>query len=177
LAEVVKYGVILDAEFFAYLESHVDEFIARDSEVLRHAITQSCRLKAQVVELDEREETGRRAILNYGHTFCHALETVTGYGQFLHGEAVSIGMIRASTLAERIGRISSDVTRRQEKLLSDLGLPTQLPKLDPGLMFAAMSRDKKVEHGKLRFVLPTKIGQVALVSKVDPDAVRAVLSE
>ncbi|HKD38242.1 MAG TPA: 3-dehydroquinate synthase, partial [Pirellulales bacterium] len=108
LAEVVKYGVILDADFFAYLESHVAELNARQPEALRHVIARSCRLKADVVEADERETSGGRAVLNYGHTFAHALETVSGYGELLHGEAVSIGMMCAARLAERMGRIDAD---------------------------------------------------------------------
>jgi hypothetical protein len=105
LAEVVKYGVILDAEFFAYLEDHVDDLNRRRADVLRPVIARCCRLKADVVEQDERETAGRRAVLNYGHTFGHAIEAETGYGDFLHGEAVSIGMLCASRLAERLGRI------------------------------------------------------------------------
>ena len=107
LAEVVKYGVILDAEFFAYLEQHVDAINGRDAAVLTQIVERCCRLKADVVEKDEREETGLRAVLNYGHTFCHALEAATGYGQLLHGEGVAIGMLCASRLAERLGRVDA----------------------------------------------------------------------
>ena len=155
LAEVVKYGVILDADFFAYLEDHVDLLAARDTDVLEHVVTRSCRLKADVVEQDEREETGRRSVLNYGHTFCHALETVTGYGEYLHGEAVAIGMLCASRLAERLGRVDASFTERQHALLAALGLPVEFPDVDQDAILAAMSHDKKVEHGQLRFVLPT----------------------
>lgn len=175
LAEVVKYGVILDAEFFAYLEANVAGLLARDAAVLRHVIARSCQLKAEVVRQDEREETGLRAVLNYGHTFCHAIEAVTGYGQFLHGEAVAIGMVCASRLAERLRRIDTDLTRRQVKLLSALGLPTDVPEADIDELLVAMSHDKKVEHGKLRFVLPTRLGHVELVRDVSADEVRAVL--
>src|SRR5262249_15665863 len=117
LAEVVKYGVILDAEFLAYLEAHADGLPRPEPEALRHIITHSGRLKADVVEKDEREETGLGAWLNYGHTFAHAFETAAGYGGWLHGEAVAAGMICASRLAERLGRIGPDVTRRQQRLL------------------------------------------------------------
>lgn len=175
LAEVVKYGVILDAEFFAYLEQHVRELAARDPGVLEHIVMRSCRLKADIVEQDEREETGRRSVLNYGHTFCHAIEAVAGYGQFLHGEAVSIGMLCASRLAERLGRIDHALTTRQHDLLTAIGLPVDFPPLDQTAILDAMSRDKKVEHGKLRFVLPTRLGHVELVGDVDPADVRAVL--
>ncbi len=175
LAEVAKYGVILDADFFDYLERHIAEIIARDNEVLTHLIRRSCELKAQVVAQDEHEETGLRAVLNYGHTFCHAIETVSGYGKFLHGEAVAIGMVRASRLAELVGRIGSDLTARQERLLSALGLPTTASGLDVEALMTAMQRDKKAEHGKLRFVLPARMGHVELVGGVDSDLVRRAL--
>lgn len=175
LAEVVKYGVILDAEFFEYLEANVAGLLARDDRVLRHIVGRSCELKAEVVRQDEREETGLRAVLNYGHTFCHAFEAVTGYGQYLHGEAVSIGMVCASRLAERLGRIDATLTRRQVDLLAALGLPVEVPEADVDELLAAMSHDKKVEHGRLRFVLPTRMGHVELVSDVSTEDVRAVL--
>jgi len=175
LAEVVKYGVILDADFFEYLEHHVAELKSRQNSVLEHVIRRSCRLKADVVEADEHETTGQRAVLNYGHTFCHALETVTGYGQFLHGEAVSIGMLCASRLAERLGRVDSNFTSRQRRLLAALGLPVDFPQVDREALLSAMAHDKKVEHGRLRFVLPTRLGHVELVGGVDPALVRAAL--
>lgn len=175
LAEVVKYGVILDADFFDYLEANVDGLLARDPEVLKTIIARSCWLKAGVVEQDEREETGLRAVLNYGHTFCHAIEAVAGYGQYLHGEAVAIGMVCASRLAERLGRIPSQMTLRQEQLLAKLGLPTAVLGLDSDELVAAMRHDKKVEHGELRFVLPTKLGHVELVGGIDPRDAKAAL--
>jgi 3-dehydroquinate synthase len=175
LAEVVKYGVILDAEFFEFLEQHVDEIRRRDPQVLRHIIAACCRLKASVVEQDEREESGLRAVLNYGHTFCHAIEAVTDYGQFLHGEAVAIGMVCASRLAELLGRVPPELTARQVALLSNLGLPVALPELPPDELLAAMQRDKKVEHGRLRFVLPSRMGHVELVGGVDAVLARRAL--
>jgi len=175
LAEVVKYGVILDEEFFKYLEQNVEGILARQPAVLRHIITRCCRLKADVVEKDEREETGLRAVLNYGHTFCHAIEAVTEYNSLLHGEAVSIGMICASRLAELMDRIPPDVTQRQHALLESLGLPVSLPDLDHDDLLYAMQHDKKVEHGKLRFVLPTRLGHVELVPGVPLDLVRQAM--
>lgn len=177
LGEVVKYGVILDPELFSYLESHAVELLRREPEVLRHVIARCCRLKADVVQQDEREETGLRAVLNYGHTFGHALEALTGYGQLLHGEAVAIGMLCASRLAERLGRVDAAFTARQKSLLTALGLPTQLPSLDPDQALRTMMHDKKVQHGRLRFVLPRAMGQVELVGDIDPDDVRAALVE
>jgi 3-dehydroquinate synthase len=176
LAEVVKYGVILDADFFAYLEAHAAELAARDPAVLEHVISRSCRLKSDVVERDERELTGLRAVLNYGHTFCHAIETVSGYGTYLHGEAVAIGMVCASRLAERMGRVGADLTVRQVSLLASLGLPTVIGNLDPDALLEAMQRDKKTEHGQLRFVLPSRLGAVEVVGGVDKQLVRAVLA-
>jgi 3-dehydroquinate synthase len=172
LAEVVKYGVILDADFFAWLESHATELNARDPQALEHVVARSCRLKADVVERDERELTGLRAVLNYGHTFCHAIETVSGYGTYLHGEAVAIGMVCASRLAERLGRIETSLTARQETLLRKLGLPTAIGDLNRDSLVAAMQHDKKTEHGELRFVLPSRLGHVELVGQVDPALAR-----
>lgn len=176
LAEVVKYGVILDADFFAYLESNVAGLNARDPGVLREVVARSCELKALVVSRDEREETGLRAVLNYGHTFCHAFETLTNYNSLLHGEGVAIGMMCAARLAERLGRIDASLAERQYALLKALGLPTSVPKLDPGEVLRVMARDKKVEHGKLRFVLPSKMGHVELVGNVPTDDVLAALN-
>jgi len=177
LAEVVKYGVILDEEFFAWLEQHVHQVNARDPVALRYLVAQSCRLKAQIVCEDEREETGRRAVLNYGHTFAHALESVAGYGTLLHGEAVAIGMVLAARLAQRLGRIEATVTQRQHELLAAFELGVDPPPLDPQALVDAMSHDKKVEHGRLRFVLPDRLGNVKLVDGVSLDDVAAVLGE
>lgn len=175
LAEVVKYGVILDAEFFARLERDVPALTGRRHDVLQTVIARCCRLKADVVEADEREETGHRAVLNYGHTFAHAFETTTGYGELLHGEAVSIGMMCAARLAERLGRVDAEFVRRQRGLLMALGLPVTTPEIDPDVLIAAMMRDKKSDAGKVRFVLPTRLGHVELVNEVDRSDVRAAL--
>ncbi len=178
LAEVVKYGVILDAEFFEYLEANTSAINARDPEVLAHMIARSCRLKADVVKQDEFETTGLRAVLNYGHTFAHAFEALCGYGELLHGEAVSIGMLYASRLAERLGRIEAGDTERQLRLLEGLGLPAALPEgvlLSDDEVIERMKLDKKSVGGRLRFVLPTRLGHVELVDGVSEEDVRAVL--
>ncbi len=177
LGEVVKYGVILDAPLFDYLEAHVDGLLSRDREVLTHVIARCCRLKADVVENDEREESGLRAMLNYGHTVGHALETLSGYGEMLHGEGVSIGMIAASRLAERLGRVDAAFTERQRRLLESLGLPVELPRFEPSQIVDTMMHDKKVSHGQLRFVLPKQMGEVELVDAVDTNVVEAVLRD
>ena len=176
LAEVVKYGAIMDEPFFDQLESSVEDLNRRDSLTLQKVIARCCRLKADVVEEDERETSGRRAILNYGHTFAHALEATAGYGELLHGEAVAIGMVCASRLAEQMGRISANTTQRQISILDALNLPTQLPRWSHQRLWEAMNRDKKVQHGKLRFVLPTGLGHVELVSGVTFEQVDRALS-
>lgn len=172
LAEVVKYGVILDADFFAWLEKTAPEILAREPAALRRVVERSCQLKAQVVQQDETERTGARAKLNYGHTFGHALEAATHYNQFLHGEAVAIGIACASRLAEQMGRIDESATQRQVALLERFGLPTALPSsIDPGELSSLMWRDKKVRDGEIRFVLPSRIGQVELVASPGDEAV------
>jgi 3-dehydroquinate synthase len=176
LGEVVKYGVILDAKLFDYLEANVAGLNRHDHGVLQQVIARCCRLKADVVQLDEHEETGLRAVLNYGHTFGHAFEALMGYGHLLHGEAVAIGMLCASRLAERLGRVDARFTVRQQQLLAALGLSTELPDLDQDQILRTMLHDKKVQHGKLRFVLPTRMGHCELVGDIDPDEVRAALN-
>ena len=177
LAEVVKYGVILDAEFFAWLEVHREELLSRDPEAVRHVVTRSCRLKADVVEQDEREEKGLRAVLNYGHTFAHAFETVGGYGCWLHGEAVAAGMVCASRLAERRGLIGAEVTERQVRLLEAFQLPTAPLPWPVEELLSVMASDKKNVGGRLRFVLPRRLGEVGLFDDVPEEDVRRVLQE
>ncbi len=180
LAEVVKYGVILAPSFFAWLEANAGLLRDREHAALAHAVERSAAIKAGVVEQDEREILGLRAALNYGHTFAHAYETALGYGTLLHGEAVSIGMTRAARLAEAMGRIQGDVVARQDRLLAALGLPVShagLGSLDSDLLLAIMGRDKKAEAGRLRFVLPSRLGHVALVDGVDEGLVRRVLAD
>jgi len=167
LAEVVKYGVILDPTLFQYLEQNADAILNRDQTSVQHIVRRSCELKAQVVSLDEREMTGLRAILNYGHTFGHAIEASTAYGQYLHGEAIAIGMNMAGRLAARIGLWSSDCVDRQSQLLHRFGLPTECKEVSAEPLVAAMQMDKKTEHGQLHFILPTQIGQVKTVSNCE----------
>ena len=172
--------MILDAEFFGYLETHVAGILSREPDVLRHMVAESCRLKAVVVEHDEFERTGLRAVLNYGHTFAHAFEALGNYGELLHGEAVAIGMIYASRLAERLGRIEASLTQRQMDLWQALGLPTKLPEgFRPSVdeVLGRMRLDKKNVGGKLRFVLPTRMGHVELVRDVPETTVRELLGE
>lgn len=179
LAEVVKYGMILDAAFFAWLEAHAGDLLAREPRAVAWAVERSAGLKAQVVEQDEREISGLRAALNYGHTFGHAYETAAGYGTLLHGEAVAIGMTRAARLAALLGRLDGAIVARQDALLKNLCLPTAPAAagvIEPAALIAIMKRDKKALHGRLRFVLPDAIGRVQLVDGVDPIAVERALS-
>ncbi|WP_417849733.1 3-dehydroquinate synthase [Thalassoglobus sp.] len=179
-AEVIKYGVILDEEFFAFLEQNIGPIQQREEGVLRTAISRSCELKAQVVEQDEYERTGLRAVLNYGHTYCHAFEALTGYGELLHGEAVSIGIVYASRLAEKMGRIERQLTDQQIGLLDAVGLPlnvTSPERISVEEIIGRMKLDKKTVGGKLRFVLPTRLGHVELVEDVPEELVRETLIE
>ncbi|MCF7855415.1 MAG: 3-dehydroquinate synthase [Candidatus Pacebacteria bacterium] len=174
LAEVVKYGVIMDAEFFAFLQQHVTLLCKPDLAFYEEVVTRCCKLKARVVREDERECTGYRAILNYGHTFGHALEVLSGYGQLTHGEAVAVGMGMAADLAVQQGLADPSLVEQQDKLLAKVGLPTEfmLSSITSADIFETMRHDKKVSGGRLRLVLPTAIGSVELRSDIDPDAVQ-----
>jgi 3-dehydroquinate synthase len=177
LAEVVKYGVILDPDLFDYLEANAEQVRQRRPDAVARVVARSCRLKADVVERDERELTGLRAVLNYGHTFAHAFETVAGYGAWLHGEAVAAGMVCASALAQKRGLVDGDLTQRQVRLLEAFNLPTAPRAWPIDDLLAVMRADKKAEAGRLRFVLPVRLGEVRLFDDVPEDDVRAVLRE
>lgn len=177
LAEVVKYGVIMDADFFREIENQADAIVARDSHAVERLVARSCELKALVVEADEFEKTGRRAILNYGHTFAHAFETASQYEDLPHGEAVAIGMICAGRLARRLGSVDDAFCSRQESLWKKLGLPTVVSaNLASADLVPIMRRDKKSRHGRLRFVLPKRMGEVEIVDAVDEQMVREVIN-
>ena len=174
LAEVVKYGAIFDADFFAWLEVHTESLLARDGKALAEAIARSCRHKAAVVARDETEQ-GERALLNFGHTFGHALETEVGYHGLLHGEAVAIGMLCAAQLSARQGRAPGGDTQRLAHLLDRMGLPIAPPAgLDAERLLGHMRLDKKNLSGALRLILWRGIGQAEIVSGVDESEVRAV---
>ena len=171
LAEVIKYGAILDYEFFEWLEAHIDELVALNNESLQHCIARCCQIKADVVARDETEK-GDRALLNLGHTFGHAIETHLGYGNWLHGEAVSTGMIMAAALSEQLGDISVADVSRLEKLLARANLPTLSPdSMQPEDYLPHMMRDKKVLAGKLRLVLLKSLGQAYIATDTDKDLV------
>ncbi len=177
LAEVIKYGVILDAEFFVWLENNIDALLALDAEALAFCIRRCCELKAAVVAADEKEH-GQRALLNLGHTFGHAIEAHMGYGNWLHGEAVAAGMVMAARTAERLGTFSAAQTHRLIALLQRAGLPVDGPKeMQPDDYLPHMLRDKKVLSGELRLVLPTDIGQAEVRSGVGHDTVLAAITQ
>lgn len=176
LAEVVKHGVILDESLFVFMEENVGSIQARRPDAVRHLVVRSCEIKASVVERDERETKGLRAVLNYGHTFAHAFETALGYDLLHHGEAVAIGMICAGRLAEEIGLVDDAFSRRQARLWRELGLPTSVPRELLGMdLIEIMRRDKKAKAGALRFILPTRLGAVQLVEGIEERMVSDVL--
>ena len=178
MAEVIKYGVIKDKALFEYLESEAGRINGLDPGCLRHIIGRSCAIKSEVVGLDERE-TGLRAILNYGHTVGHALETLTGYKKYLHGQAVAIGMCAEAYLAEKKGLLKPGARERIKNLVGLYGLPTEIPAglAGDGRMIEAMLLDKKVRGGRIRMALPEEIGSVKLeaVSEAESSALSARL--
>ena len=181
LAEVVKYGVIEDAAFFEFLEQHSDDLLAKDGAVLSQVILRCCAIKAEVVSADERE-SGRRAILNYGHTFGHGIEKLCGYGQWLHGEAVAIGMVMAARLSVAVAGLDESVVMRLTALLRRLGLPTALDQASRKVatieaMMDVMGLDKKVVDGRLRFIVASQLGQVQVRDDIDAAVVREVLAQ
>ena len=170
LAEVIKYGAICDAEFFTWLEANMAALLARDPDALGHAIRRCCELKAEVVAEDERE-AGRRAILNFGHTFGHAIEHYQGYGTWLHGEAVATGMI----MAARLSGLPGDDIDRLTALVAAAGLPTEPPAIAADNWLDAMGMDKKVQGKKLRFVLLDAIGKSRVSSEYDGSRLNEII--
>jgi len=168
LAEVVKYGMIMDAEFFDFLQHNVEAVLQIEPAAMLEVVGRSCRLKALVVGQDEREQ-GRRAILNYGHTFGHGLEAASGYGKYLHGEAVAIGMVAAAGVACVRGHIVDETAEAQRRLLMKLGLPVAPAGDDIDEVLKHMRYDKKVRTGRLRMVLPTGMGGVVVEEVDDAD--------
>jgi 3-dehydroquinate synthase len=177
LAEVIKYGLIGDLEFFEWLELHALKLLAREEEALTFAIARSCQNKADIVAEDERE-SGRRALLNLGHTFGHAIETGMGYEEYLHGEAVAIGMVLAAKMSARLGWLPKKEVERISTLIGQVGLPIQVPKaLTPTTMLNLMQVDKKVREGKIRLVLLSKIGCATVTDDYEFDKLMQILQE
>ncbi len=175
IAEVIKYGVIWDEEFFFFLEENRDKLLGLEDVSVAHIVRRSCEIKAEVVSRDERE-SGMRAILNYGHTIGHAIETAGGYGKYLHGEAVAIGMCLEARLAQAKGLIGAEQSGRIESLVRSYGLPFELPAdIDPAVLFPAMELDKKTVGGELRFVLPEGIGRARIQGGIAREDVERVM--
>lgn len=168
MAEIIKYGVIEDPELFAYLEDNVEPILNQDTACLERIIETSCAIKAKVVERDERE-SNYRMVLNYGHTVGHAIEALTDYARFKHGEAVAIGMIAAARLSHRMGYCDAATVERITALIDRYGLPTQLPEFPARDYIECMYRDKKAREKKIRFILVRALGQVEIVDAV-PEA-------
>ena len=175
LAEVIKYGLIRDAEFFVWLESNIEKLLARDLEALIYAVHRSCANKAEVVAADERE-SGERALLNLGHTFGHAIETGLGYGEWLHGEAVAAGTLIAAELSSRLGWLAAEDVARIEALFKRAGLPVVAPGMDVARYLELMSHDKKVEDGKLRLVLLQGIGRSVVSDAASAEQIAAAIT-
>jgi len=175
LAEIVKHGIVLDAGYFAELERDLAPLRARELGVLESIIAGSCRLKASVVERDEREAELRH-VLNYGHTIGHALEAATGYARLTHGEAVSLGIVAEARLARRLGIAGAETVARQERMLDALGLPVRDASIDVEPVVTAISRDKKAKDGRVPFVLAPQIGTFRLVLDVPGADVRAAIA-
>ncbi len=178
LAEVIKYGLILDARFFDWLEKNLDSLLARDPAALMHAITRSCEIKAEVVASDEREtaQEGGRALLNFGHTFGHAIETALGYGTWLHGEAVACGMVIAAKFSHALGHVDANVVTRTQKIFEAAGLPTMMPNISPDEMLQHMGRDKKNDAGVIKLILLNAIGNAYVDATISADRIHAFLA-
>jgi len=177
LAEVIKYGFILDADFFEWLENNIDALLARDSDAIAWAVRRSCEIKADIVAADEHEH-GQRALLNFGHTFGHAIEAAMGYGNWLHGEAISAGMVMALDLSERTGRIGGNTVQRGVHLLESAGLPVEPPTtMSPEQMLGYMARDKKVSAGQLKLILAKAIGSTEVTTEFAADQLDATLAK
>ncbi len=175
LAEIIKHGFALEAEFALWLEVHMEQLLQRDRAALGYAVRRSCELKAAVVALDERE-AGPRAVLNFGHTFGHAIETAQGYGAWLHGEAVAAGMVMAADLSVRLGLLERSVAARLQSLLARAGLPVSNPDIPSARLLELMRVDKKAARGRLRFILLSAPGQALVRADVDDEAVLATIA-
>jgi 3-dehydroquinate synthase len=176
LAEVIKYGCVWDPLLFQWLERNIPKLKARDVEALTYSVARSCEVKATVVARDEREHD-LRAILNFGHTFGHAIEAATGYETYLHGEAVGLGMLMAADLSHRLGMIDTAVRERIRELLLQTGLPTQAPRIGAAKAFELMQMDKKVLAGAVRLVLLEKLGRAVITDQYSKAALDATLAE
>jgi len=174
IAEVIKHGVALDAAFVGWLETNIEKLLQRDRQALAYAVRRSCELKARIVAADERE-AGERALLNFGHTFGHAIEAGAGYGAWLHGEAVAAGMVMAAELSALMGDLKKSEVGRVRELVRRAGLPIAAPALAPERLIELMALDKKAAKGRMRFVVLESIGRARLRADVDDAAVRRAI--
>ncbi|OTG84929.1 3-dehydroquinate synthase [Acinetobacter sp. ANC 4648] len=176
LAEVIKYALLADVDFLVWLEAHMDNLVAGDSELLAEAVYRSCAHKARIVANDEKEQ-GERALLNLGHTFGHAIESYMGYGVWLHGEAVATGMVMAADLSQRMGWISTADLERTKKIIQRANLPVACPEIPLAEFLAYMSHDKKVLNGQLRLVLLKQLGQAIITKDFDVELMKQTILE
>jgi 3-dehydroquinate synthase len=172
---VIKHGAIRDSGFFDWLEANLDALLRLDRNALAYAVKRSVEIKAEVVALDERE-TGLRAVLNFGHTFGHAIEAGLGFGTWLHGEAVAAGMVMAADLSARLGMLESATAGRLRRLIERAGLPVAGPGLGAHRYLDLMAIDKKAEAGRIKFVLLERLGAARVAEQIPPDALRATLN-
>lgn len=177
LAEVIKAGVIWDAELFEILEHQMPGILSKEYEKIKTIIARACKIKAEVIRIDEKEQN-LRSILNYGHTFAHAIETATEYNKFTHGEAVSIGMHCAACVSRHLGYVDNEFLRRQDALCQAAGLPTAIPKdISLKTLIGLMQKDKKAISGKITLIVPRKIGKVDKISDIDPKVITEALEK
>jgi 3-dehydroquinate synthase len=176
LAEVIKYGVIIDGALFQYLEKNYRRILNYDYGSIKHIVLKSLKIKSKIVTQDEKDTKDIRIKLNYGHTIGHAIESATGYNQYLHGEAISIGMICASEISFKLGLINENDVKRIKNLIEEVGLPTKIRKCRIEKIMNSMKRDKKFKSGKNRFVLPVKIGAVIVKEDINENLIREVIA-
>jgi 3-dehydroquinate synthase len=174
LAEVIKYGLVADAGFLGWIESHLEQLLALDTAALATAVRRSCEIKARIVAGDEREQ-GARALLNLGHTFGHAIENACGYGEWLHGEAVAMGMLLAADMSQRLGYLAAADVARVREVLHRAGLPLAAPPIGAARAFELMGMDKKVLAGRIRLVLLRALGDGIVTADYPAEALQATL--
>ena len=176
LAEVIKYGLIYDSEFFLWLQKNIQQIVSNDPAAVAHVVQRSCAIKAEIVAQDEKEQSVR-ALLNFGHTFGHAIEKLTGYGNWTHGDAVAVGMVLAARLSEKMSLITPEDVQHIEEILTAANLPTSLPNIEPAELLAAMQSDKKVKDRNIQLVLLKNIGEAFLTADYSQEDLANILRD
>ena len=176
LAEVIKYGLIYDSEFFLWLQKNMQQIVSNDPAAVAHVIQRSCAIKAEIVAQDEKEQSVR-ALLNFGHTFGHAIEKLTGYGNWTHGDAVAVGMVLAARLSEKMSLITPEDVQNIEEILTAANLPISLPNIEPAELLAAMQSDKKVKDRNIQLVLLKNIGEAFLTADYSQEDLANILRD